>query len=78
MTVQRRGDSGVVTVEDEGPGVAPEVAGVVFERRISGARGTGIGLGLARSLVAAEGGTLRLQAPSCFAVTLPVLSASAT
>jgi signal transduction histidine kinase len=73
VTVQVRGEpqAAVLTVADEGPGVARELVDVVFERRISGGRGTGIGLGLARSLVAAEGGTLRLEGASCFAVTLP-------
>lgn len=49
-----------MVVEDEGPGVTPEVAHRVFERRWSGAGGSGIGLALARELVRQAGGELTL------------------
>ncbi|ROO90080.1 signal transduction histidine kinase [Actinocorallia herbida] len=59
----------VVEVGDEGPGVAPELAKKIFERSVSGAGGTGLGLYLARSLAAVDGGRLELvQArPAVFA-----------
>ena len=44
----------------------------VFERLISGARSSGIGLGLARALTTSEGGTLRLEPPATFVLTLPI------
>ncbi|OUO91429.1 two-component sensor histidine kinase [Gordonibacter sp. An230] len=48
-------------VTDTGPGIAPEDLPRLFERfyRGAGSEGFGIGLSLARSLVVAQGGTLR-------------------
>jgi signal transduction histidine kinase len=69
----RRHDGSVdVVVTDEGPGVPTELRDSIFERLVSGARGSGIGLGLARALTTSEGGTLRLQLPATFVLTLPV------
>ncbi|MCW2544892.1 MAG: histidine kinase [Frankiales bacterium] len=60
-----------VSISDEGPGVPRELAAQVFERRVSGGDGTGIGLALARSLAAAEGGELVLADRARFVLTLP-------
>jgi len=62
----------VVEVSDEGPGVPAALAGRIFERRVSGARGTGLGLAVARDLVVAEGGRLELvrRAPAAFGIFL--------
>jgi signal transduction histidine kinase len=62
-----------VSVTDEGLGVPGDLVERVFDRRVSGSHGTGIGLALARSLAAAEGGTLSLSRsePSRFVLTLP-------
>lgn len=76
VSVRAENQTAVLTVEDEGPGVPADVVDHLFERRVSGSRGTGIGLGLARSLVVAEGGALRLQGSSCFVVSLPRVPAS--
>ncbi|GAA3235338.1 HAMP domain-containing sensor histidine kinase [Actinocorallia longicatena] len=60
----------VVEVGDEGPGVPPDLVKKIFDRSVSGGGGTGLGLYLARSLAAVDGGRLELlQAkPAVFAV----------
>ena len=75
-TVRSRpsGSSGAVVVEvtDEGPGVPDDLAPRVFEREVTSGAGTGLGLSLARDLVAADGGRLELaqRRPPVFAVFL--------
>jgi two-component system OmpR family sensor kinase len=61
-------DSVVLSVADEGPGMAPEDAQRVFERfyRAESSRtretgGTGLGLAIVASLVEAHGGTVELR-----------------
>jgi signal transduction histidine kinase len=69
----RRSDRSIdVVVSDEGPGVPPDLRDSIFERLVSGARSSGIGLGLARALTTTEGGTLRLETPATFVLTLPI------
>src|SRR5215207_1872238 len=72
--VRRSGAHAVVEVTDDGPGVPAELVGRVFERGVSGADGTGIGLALARALVETDGGRLELSRPRppVFAVYLPL------
>lgn len=66
------GGAVVVEVADEGPGVPDELAPRIFEREVTSGRGTGLGLALARDLVAADGGRLELaqRRPPVFAVFL--------
>lgn len=67
------GDAGVVIeVTDEGEGVPDEIAPYIFERSVTSGGGTGLGLPLARDLIAADGGRLELAArkPATFAIFL--------
>ncbi|WP_068154182.1 sensor histidine kinase [Rhodococcus phenolicus] len=73
VSVRRAGDDTVcVEVTDEGEGVSDELAPHVFDRGFSGSGSTGVGLALARALVAADGGRLELQRrrPALFALFL--------
>lgn len=71
------GTDAVLEVCDDGPGVAPEVAGRIFEpffrtRKTGG--GSGLGLSAAVGIATAHGGSLELvPAPrgACFRLTLP-------
>ena len=62
--VRVRVDSGALSVEDDGPGIAPEHAERVFERFYRGegglASGSGLGLAIGRELAEAMGGSLEL------------------
>ncbi|MGW5261184.1 HAMP domain-containing histidine kinase [Microbispora sp. H13382] len=66
------GRSVVIEVADEGPGIPEALGHRVFERSVSGGGGTGLGLTLARALVAADGGRLELvkRRPATFAIFL--------
>jgi signal transduction histidine kinase len=64
----------VVEVRDEGTGVPTDLVPRIFERSVSGAPGgTGLGLALARTLAAADGGQVVLvrPRPAVFALFLP-------
>jgi signal transduction histidine kinase len=64
----------VIEVRDEGKGVPADLAPRIFERSVSGKPGgTGLGLALARSILAADGGKVVLvrPRPAVFAVFLP-------
>jgi signal transduction histidine kinase len=70
----------VVEVRDEGSGVPAEIAPRIFERSVSGAPGgTGLGLALARTIAAADGGQVVLvrPRPAVFALFLPHATADA-
>jgi signal transduction histidine kinase len=62
------GDRSLISVEDHGPGLPPQLARRVFERfaradpsRSRSTGGAGLGLALARALVEAEGGSMWLD-----------------
>ncbi|HZQ58975.1 MAG TPA: HAMP domain-containing sensor histidine kinase [Acidimicrobiales bacterium] len=63
------GVEGVLTIDDDGPGVAPEELPRMFERLWTSTRaqarqvGSGLGLAIVAELVAAMGGTIRAQSP---------------
>jgi two-component system, OmpR family, sensor kinase len=81
VTVRRRGDTALLEVLDEGPGLDPAQADRVFDRfyRADVARtgsGTGLGLSIVRAIAAALGGEARV-APrpgggAVFTVVLPL------
>ncbi|MBO0854594.1 MAG: HAMP domain-containing histidine kinase [Nocardia sp.] len=80
--VCREGDEMVVTVDDAGPGVAPQDRQRIFERFVTVRRGkrsgTGIGLALVAETVAAHGGrvkcTERPGGGARFTVWLPTVT----
>jgi signal transduction histidine kinase len=63
----------VIEIKDEGRGVPQDLVPRIFERSVSGAGGTGLGLALAKSLAASDGGQLVLvrPRPAVFAVIFP-------
>ena len=67
VLIRREGEGARITVEDQGPGIAPEVLSRLFERFYqapsAGERPGGLGLGLyiARALVEAHGGRLWVE-----------------
>src|SRR5581483_2193617 len=67
-SVESSGGDVVLVVEDDGPGVPPEIRDRIFDRfvRSGGDAGGGSGLGLAivRSVAEAHGGTVRLLTPA--------------
>jgi signal transduction histidine kinase len=76
VTIRRTRSAGsvVIEVEDEGDGVPAELVSRIFERSVSGRpEGTGLGLALARTMTAADGGRIVLarRKPPVFAVFLP-------
>jgi signal transduction histidine kinase len=68
-----------LAVEDDGPGVAPEVACTLFEPFVSTkevGKGTGLGLSVTRGLVEGAGGSITLEkAPGArFVIELPAVA----
>lgn len=83
VTVGRDGSTAVLHVVDEGPGLAPDQANLVFERfyRGSSARtgdGTGLGLSIVDAIARAHGGEARVVASpgsgATFEVRLPLVA----
>jgi two-component system C4-dicarboxylate transport sensor histidine kinase DctB len=60
----RAGETIMVTVSDNGPGVSPELADQLFTPFVTGrAAGLGLGLGIARDIARDFGGQLELSSP---------------
>lgn len=74
VSVRRTAQHALVEVTDEGAGVPADLVSRLFERGVSGAGSTGIGLALARALVEADGGRLELRRPRppVFAAYIPL------
>lgn len=83
--VAREGDEIVLTVEDDGPGVPPELVGSLFERFARGdssrsrrAGSTGLGLAIVHAVVEAHDGDVSVSSESGatrFTVRLPAAAA---
>jgi signal transduction histidine kinase len=70
----------ILSVQDDGPGIPPELGRRVFERFVRGARtgsrGSGLGLAIVRAVAESHGGTVSLEDPEIgtgarFVVTIP-------
>jgi signal transduction histidine kinase len=79
---EARDDEAVITVEDSGPGIPPELAERVFERFVrggrDGAKGSGLGLAIVRSVAQSHGGTVTLETPESgvgtrFTIRIPIV-----
>jgi len=72
VQARRSGPSVVVEVSDQGEGVDSTIAPHIFERAVSTAQSSGLGLALARDLAEANGGRLELiqTQPAIFALFL--------
>jgi signal transduction histidine kinase len=57
----RGGETLEVRVADDGPGIADELAEVLFRERVSSGRGLGIGLYLVQAAMQAQGGSVTLE-----------------
>jgi signal transduction histidine kinase len=81
------GEQAVLTVEDDGPGISPELAKRVFERFVrggrDGGRGSGLGLAIVRAVARSHGGTVTLERPvsgtgTKFVISLPLAEPAGT
>jgi signal transduction histidine kinase len=81
-------DGGLATlvVEDDGPGIEPELQHRVFDRFVRGAgdggRGSGLGLSIVRAVAESHGGSVRLERPESgrgtrFVIAIPTDAATA-
>ncbi len=68
-------DGVTVEIEDNGPGIPPELSGCLFDSFVTTKpNGLGIGLSICRSIVDAHGGSITAvngEKGACFAFTLP-------
>ena len=79
---RRQGDAVLLSIEDEGPGIAPAEREKIFQKfmrgsgaKHAGIRGVGIGLALVQGIVEAHGGSVRLESEpgrgSTFTLVIP-------
>ena len=71
----------VLIVEDDGPGIPPEIERRVFERFVrgggDGGRGSGLGLAIVRAVAESHGGSVSLERPDVgtgtrFVIRIPI------
>ena|GEM_PF-4218972 len=76
VSVNRLGEMVLFSVEDNGGGIAPELANRIFERGISGDGGTGLGLAICKETIEVHGGTIEIESElgsgTRVAFTLPI------
>jgi two-component system, OmpR family, sensor kinase len=77
----RAENAAVIVVEDDGPGISPELEQRVFERFVrggrDGGRGSGLGLAIVRAVAQFHGGSVSLERPEVgtgtrFVIRMPV------
>jgi signal transduction histidine kinase len=79
-TTRREGDSLVLVVEDDGPGMPPAIRSRIFEPFFTTkpvGRGTGLGLAICYGVVAEHGGDIQVESEpdrfTRFRITLPIV-----
>ena len=77
VALERIGTSVRLSVADDGPGVSPEAAAILFQRftRADSSRSTsghGLGLAMVSAIVAAHGGTVAVQPPPGFVIVVDI------
>lgn len=82
VTLSREADEAVITVEDDGPGIAPALQPTLFERFVRGdtsrsraAGSTGLGLAIVHAVVEAHGGAVGVESRpgrTVFSIRLPI------
>ncbi|WP_395298236.1 sensor histidine kinase [Kitasatospora hibisci] len=83
LSLERSGEQVRMSVADNGPGIAPELTGRVFERFVRGDRArsratgsTGLGLSIVQAVIQAQGGEVEVASRpghTVFVVRLPAL-----
>lgn len=82
LTVERRGDDGIVTISDNGPGIPPDVVDTYFgDHPDDHFVGDGLGLYLVDELVTTHGGTIDIDSSedgTTITLTFPLTTEHAT
>jgi signal transduction histidine kinase len=62
MTLEQRNGSALIVVQDDGPGIPPDLLGTIYEMHFTTkSGGTGVGLYVARAVVQAHRGTIEVE-----------------
>ncbi|NVJ59099.1 MAG: hypothetical protein HWE27_01850 [Gammaproteobacteria bacterium] len=70
-----------IDVEDNGPGINEELKDVIFFPTISGKQSSGLGLGIAQSLIRQNDGIIEFESSpgkTCFSIYIPILGGATT
>jgi C4-dicarboxylate-specific signal transduction histidine kinase len=80
ITTEKRGDSVITTIVDDGPGIAPEHLNRIFDPFFTTkdvGKGTGLGLSICYGIITEHGGTIRAEGEygkgAAFIIELPVI-----